>query len=128
MKSKSVFAVVGAAAILAGAAPAATAAGELADYVFNVPVNVSNLGPGHRAQVQCRTLSDQAGAKGPGRMVSQQLAAVPLDAKGNFSGTISVKVPASAGVANRYECFLMLDGGTAQLPSKSATLRSEGAL
>ena len=90
MKSKSVFAVVGAAAILAGAAPAATAAGELADYVFNVPVNVSNLGPGHRAQVQCRTLSDQGGAKGPGRMVSQQLAAVPLDAKGNFSGTISV--------------------------------------
>lgn len=128
MKSRSVFVVIGATAMLAGAVPAALAAGRLSDYVFNVPVNVSALGPGHRAQVQCRTLADQGGSKGPGRMVSQQAAPVPLDAKGNFSGTISVKVPAAAMPANRYECSLMLDGGTVQLPSKSATIRAEGAL
>jgi len=126
MKSKRTLAALAATAVFA-AMPVAVLGADLSDYVINVPVKISALGPGHRAEVQCSTLRDDAG-KGPGRMVSRQSTQVPLDGGGNYAGTISVKVAAGAAIPNRYECFLVLDGGSVQLPSKSSVIRSSGNL
>ena len=125
-----------AAASLAAGAPVALAQA-VNDYLFNVPVNISALGPGHRAEVTCRTLLDSGQKAGP-RTVSQQTAAVPLDTNGNYSGTVSVRVPYGsdttgagiyrAPVPNRYECSLRIDGGTSTPPTKSATWTSRGNL
>ncbi|HYL91213.1 MAG TPA: hypothetical protein VEU32_20855 [Burkholderiales bacterium] len=128
------IATVAAASLTAGAPLALAQA--VNDYVFNVPVNISALGPGHRADVVCKTLLDSGQKAGP-RIVSQQTSAVPLDANGNYSGTVSVRVPYGAApspvtglpiAANRYECLLRLDSGTSTPPSKSATWTSRGNL
>lgn len=124
-----------AAASLTAGAPVALAQ-SVNDYVFNVPVNISALGPGHRADVICRTLLDSGQKAGP-RHLSQQTTAIPLDTNGNYSGTVSVRVPYGTGaspatsqpaVANRYECLLSIDGGTSTPPTKSATWISRGTL
>jgi hypothetical protein len=108
----------------------AAAAGDMADYVFEVPVKISKLGPGHKAAVQCRT-GGEMGQKGQFNTLSTQITAVPLDGGGNYSGKVTVKVPLAGGkpgVPSHYECFLVLDGGSAVLPSKSATLKVQGTL
>jgi hypothetical protein len=110
-------------------APLAAVAGDIADYTFNVPVSISKLGPGHRAEVQCRTGAPNAADKGgsAGLAAARASTPVPLDGTGNYSGTIQVKIPAGNFAPRYYECDLMIDGGTAQGP-RSATMKANGNL
>jgi hypothetical protein len=100
-------------------------------YVLNVPVNISKLGPGHRAEVACSI--GQVDPRDPlSRRIdneSRQSVPVALDRLGNFSGTIVVKFPGAPGV-NRYRCFLLLDGNSGNLPphTQRPILQNDGAL
>ena len=99
-------------------------------YVLNVPVTISKLGPGHRAEVACSIDYFRPGDKFP-EGSSNQRVPVPLDRSGNFSGTITVKLPTPSGkvAPNHYRCVLDFDGGS--LPPHAATNRptwiSEGS-
>ena len=110
-------------------APLAAVAGDIADYTFNVPVSISKLGPGHRAEVQCRTVggSDAAGKGASAGQTGRASTPVPLDGTGNYSGTIQVKIPAGNFAPSRYECDLMIDGGSAQ-GLRSGTMKANGNL
>jgi hypothetical protein len=83
-------------------------------YVLNVPVTITKLGPGHRVEVACSIHQGQPGSqfqKSGGE--SHQTVPVPLDKAGNYSGTITVKMPTPSGTVapNHYQCVLLFDGG-----------------
>jgi hypothetical protein len=95
-------------------------------YVLNVPVNISKLGPGHRAEVACGIdHADQSG-RPTGGGSSRQSVPVPLDKVGNFSGTITVKLPTPSGnvAPNHYSCGLVFDGGNNLPPHSTAANRA----
>lgn len=120
---KSSFALATLALATTIGAPAPVFAGDVADYVFNVPVSISKLGPGHRAEVQCRT----AGPGGSGGLTAHASTTVPLDGTGNYSGTLQVRIPAGNFAPSHYECDLIVDGAAPQGP-RGAAMRANGSL
>jgi hypothetical protein len=96
------------------------------EYILNVPVNISAIGPGHAAAVTCTLKHQGSGEARFAPTLATQSAPVPLDRVGNYAGTIAIKVVytpsnAAAGanaVPDAYECFLDIDHGNPP-PSKS---------
>jgi hypothetical protein len=117
--------------------PATALAADPANYVFNVPINVSNVPNGVAVQMGCMT-SREIG--GPILVVATSpTQAVPLNANGSYSGTMSVTIkyaPTADGhwvVPDTYQCYLdFLDAKTnkpvAQPPSRSKVVVVRGSL
>ena len=93
-----------------------------AEYVFNVPVKISSIGPGYSAHVICVLQYDRDPRDPQGKFrdtLARQSAAVPFDRLGNYTGTIPIRIAytaASTGptanlVPNAYECVLDFDQG-----------------
>lgn len=136
MKPSHVCAMLGAVLGVLGQATAG-AQGQPADrsftaeFVLNVPVKISGLGPGHSAQVSCEILSGppsgfpQEDARIP--TLGRQSAPVSLDPVGAFAGTVAVKFTSSE-TPKGYTCFLDIDRGHPP-PSKSRpNVQSHGPL
>lgn len=126
-------------ALAAGAA----AAQEKPDFVFNVPVNLRAMHPEIKPNsllVMCRVLKEQARvitaeneiatSFGGGREYTR----VPVDAGGNFSGTVRVNAYTHRGKnaadGKFYMCDLWIDGHAAEgrkgahIDSKAGTPRA----
>jgi hypothetical protein len=134
--NKPLQGVLLATAALGLAWPLACRATDTANYVFKVPVNISNMGPGHQVHVKCSTYKGSVlvglleGARVP----------VPLDASGSFTGSVEVRVdyaPMSDGswvVQDSYQCWLLVnvDANNVQTkrppPSRSVMLAAVGKL
>ena len=140
MKPSRVFAMLGAMLGVLGQSTA-DAQGQpgdrsfTAEFVLNVPVKISGLGPGHSAQVSCEILSgppsdagaqrDYAGAAV--KSLGKQSIPVSLDPVGAFAGTVAVKFTSSE-TPKGYRCFLDIDRGHPP-PSKSRpNVQSAGSL
>jgi hypothetical protein len=82
-------------------------------FTFRVPVRLSAIMPDTRAFIHCRPLH--------GMVVQAELQQeVPLDASGNFSGTVVVAGNLPAGKdpwqVDRYSCELRMQGAGASFP------------
>lgn len=90
-------------------------------YVLSVPVTISKLGPGHRAEVACAIDHFDPNNRLSGGGESKQRVPVPLDPSGNYSGTITVKLATPSGTIapNHYSCVLLFDGGGSLPPHKA---------
>lgn len=82
-------------------------------FTFRVPVRLNALLPDTRAFIHCRPLQ--------GSVVKAELSQeVPLDAGGNYNGTVVVAGNLAAGadpsVVDRYGCMLRLQGPGATSP------------
>ena len=142
MKPSRVLAMLGAILGVLGQS-AASAQGQPAErsfsaqFVLNVPVKISGLGPGHSAQVSCEIFSgppasDQIGAlreptAKPVKSFGKQSVPVPLDPVGAFAGTVAVKFTSSE-TPKGYECFLNIDAGHPPSSKTRPTLQSHGPL
>jgi hypothetical protein len=116
--------------------PMVSRATDTANYVFNVPVNISNAGPGNQVVLWCVTYK---GAVASGTLRSTRVP-IPLDASGSYTGTVAVKVdyaPMADGswvVQDSYQCSIQfnVDSNNVQTkqmpPSRTAMLSAVGKL
>lgn len=136
MKSKLAFVAIAAAVLSAVAPCTAFARGDRSlttEYVLNVPVKISGLGPGHTARVLCalRKPGPLSGNR-PGMdydTITNQRVPVPLDPIGNYAGTIVVKFALATDVTpTTYWCALEFDQGQIPLHKSKPKLMVNGTL